>query len=228
MNLPAMLTSKEYWSKQCDNHLVIGQPGQALKLAQELLKFYNCQALDNYAELADKNQNPDLIVIPDKLTISSVRELENTISLFPWRKRRIVLIQNFATNEAWNAFLKLLEETPQFTTILIRTLEPGAVPVTIRSRVKVFHLGLEPEKSEPFPKTEHLWQMFFRNLDLSKKDRPELESTLMEHARYEIGIGNFKEAYIFSEAAKKVSQNYSSLITLDKMVAELLIESKSK
>lgn len=75
--------------------------------------------------------------------VATIRALVQTASLSPALARRKVLIIGDAehmvvqegSDQAANAFLKLLEEPPADTTIILTSSEPGALLPTIRSRV---------------------------------------------------------------------------------------------
>ncbi|HEY4307105.1 MAG TPA: hypothetical protein VGM82_21725 [Gemmatimonadaceae bacterium] len=77
------------------------------------------------------------------LFVSTIRALVQTASMSPAIARRKVMIVGDAeqmvvqegSDQAANAFLKLLEEPPADTTILLTSSEPGALLPTIRSRV---------------------------------------------------------------------------------------------
>lgn len=75
--------------------------------------------------------------------VATIRALAQTATLSPALARRKVLIVGDAeqmvvqegSDQAANAFLKLLEEPPADTTIILTSSEPGALLPTIRSRV---------------------------------------------------------------------------------------------
>jgi DNA polymerase-3 subunit delta' len=77
------------------------------------------------------------------LFIGTIRALVQTASMSPALAKRKVLIVGDAeqmivqegSDQAANAFLKLLEEPPADTTIVLTSSEPGALLPTIRSRV---------------------------------------------------------------------------------------------
>jgi DNA polymerase III subunit gamma/tau len=100
--------------------------------------------------------------------IDEMRELRERVKFLPASLRRKVYIIDEAhmlTTEAWNAFLKTLEEPPPHVLFLLATTEPHKVPETVRSRVQRFdfrrvegaeiaaHLGriLEQEEAEADP-----------------------------------------------------------------------------
>lgn len=75
--------------------------------------------------------------------VSTVRALVHTAALAPALGRRKVIVVGEAdrmvaqegSDQAANAFLKLLEEPPADTTIVLTSSEPGALLPTVRSRV---------------------------------------------------------------------------------------------
>ena len=75
--------------------------------------------------------------------VATIRALVQTASMSPALARRKVLVIGDAeqmvvqegSDQAANAFLKLLEEPPADTTIILTSSEPGALLPTIRSRV---------------------------------------------------------------------------------------------
>jgi DNA polymerase-3 subunit delta' len=79
----------------------------------------------------------------EAIYVATVRALVQTASMTPSLARRKVFVIGDAdrmvpqqeTEQAANAFLKLLEEPPDDTTVILTTSEPGALLPTIRSRV---------------------------------------------------------------------------------------------
>ncbi len=79
----------------------------------------------------------------DALYVATIRALVQMASLRPAMARRAVFVVGDAermvsqegADQAANAFLKLLEEPPAATTIILTTAEPGSLLPTIRSRV---------------------------------------------------------------------------------------------
>jgi len=73
--------------------------------------------------------------------IDEMRELREKVKFLPASLRRKVYIVDEAhmlTAEAWNAFLKTLEEPPGHVLFVLATTEPHKVPETVRSRVQRF------------------------------------------------------------------------------------------
>jgi DNA polymerase-3 subunit gamma/tau len=73
--------------------------------------------------------------------IDEMRELRERVKFLPALLRRKVYIIDEAhmlTTEAWNAFLKTLEEPPPHVLFILATTEPHKVPETVRSRVQRF------------------------------------------------------------------------------------------
>jgi DNA polymerase III subunit gamma/tau len=73
--------------------------------------------------------------------IDEMRDLRDKVKYLPASLRRKVYIIDEAhmlTAEAWNAFLKTLEEPPAHVLFVLATTEPHKVPETVRSRVQRF------------------------------------------------------------------------------------------
>jgi DNA polymerase-3 subunit gamma/tau len=73
--------------------------------------------------------------------IDEMRDLREKVKYLPASLRRKVYIIDEAhmlTTEAWNAFLKTLEEPPPHVLFVLATTEPHKVPETVRSRVQRF------------------------------------------------------------------------------------------
>ncbi len=79
----------------------------------------------------------------DAIYVATVRAIVHTAALAPSLGRRKVIVVGDAermvaqegSDQAANAFLKLLEEPPADTTIILTSSEPGALLPTVRSRV---------------------------------------------------------------------------------------------
>jgi DNA polymerase III subunit delta' len=101
--------------------------------------------------MADRRESP-WYPPPDGMAshpLASVRVLQRIVALTPFRARRKVvilgdaerLVVQEASTEAANALLKILEEPPADTTVLLTVAEPRALLPTIRSRVVPIRVG---------------------------------------------------------------------------------------
>ncbi len=106
--------------------------------------------------IAERLENGGLYEAPggdEAIFVATVRALVHTAALAPAMGRRKVFVVGDAdrmvaqegSEQAANAFLKLLEEPPANTTILLTTSEPGALLPTIRSRVVAVRVPPLPE-----------------------------------------------------------------------------------
>ncbi|MFI5287778.1 MAG: DNA polymerase III subunit gamma/tau [Candidatus Dormibacteria bacterium] len=80
-------------------------------------------------------------------SIDDMRELRERVGYLPASLRRKIYIIDEAhmlTTDAWNAFLKTLEEPPPHVLFVLATTEPHKVPETIRSRVQRFDFRRVP------------------------------------------------------------------------------------
>jgi DNA polymerase-3 subunit delta' len=112
------------------------------------------QVRDDYAEAtAERVQNSGLYSAPsgsEGIYVATVRSLVLRAAMSPAMGRRKVMIVGDAermvpqegSDMAANAFLKLLEEPPADTTIILTSSEPGALLPTIRSRVVTVRVPL--------------------------------------------------------------------------------------
>lgn len=96
--------------------------------------------------IAERMRNAGIYEAPggdESIFITTTQALVQTASLSPAMGRRKVLVVGDAermvaqegSDQAANAFLKLLEEPPANTTVVLTSSEPGALLPTIRSRV---------------------------------------------------------------------------------------------
>lgn len=105
------------------------------------------EVLDDYADAtAERARNHGLYAPPggsEAIYVASVRALVRLAAFTPTMGKRKVFIAGDAermvpqegADAAANAFLKLLEEPPADTTLILTSSEPGALLPTIRSRV---------------------------------------------------------------------------------------------
>ncbi len=86
--------------------------------------------------------------------IDEMRDLREKVKYLPASLRRKVYIIDEAhmlTTEAWNAFLKTLEEPPAHVLFVLATTEPHKVPETVRSRVQRFDFRRVADAPTPPP-----------------------------------------------------------------------------
>src|SRR5687767_6527265 len=115
------------------------------------------QVRDDYAEaIADRAAAGGLYAPPsgsEGIYVATVRSLVQRASMSPAMGKRKIFIVGDAermvpqegADMAANAFLKLLEEPPADTTIILTSSEPGALLPTIRSRVIAVRVPLVPD-----------------------------------------------------------------------------------
>lgn len=134
-----------------DLHWVFPRP--RLKDADPDLK----QVRDDYGEAtAERASNSGLYAAPsgsEGIFVATVRSLVQRAAMAPAMGNRKIFIVGDAermvpqegADMAANAFLKLLEEPPANTTIILTSSEPGALLPTIRSRVVAVRVPLVPD-----------------------------------------------------------------------------------
>lgn len=113
---------------------------------------------DDYAEaIAERASNAGLYAPPsgsEGIYVATVRSIVQQAVLSPAMAKRKVFIIGDAermvpqegSEQAANAFLKLLEEPPANTTIILSSSEPGALLPTVRSRVVSFSVATVPRE----------------------------------------------------------------------------------
>ena len=96
--------------------------------------------------------HPDVMVVPPDppqmmIKVDQVRQVIQTAHFKPQEARRRVFIftDSAFMKEAANSLLKILEEPPEFATILLLTRNPGELLPTIRSRCVRFTLAALPD-----------------------------------------------------------------------------------
>jgi DNA polymerase-3 subunit delta' len=116
------------------------------------------EVLDEYAEAAAERAAKGGLYAPpsglEAIFVAAVRGLVQHAVYTPTvAKRKVIIVGDAermvpqaANEEAANAFLKLLEEPPADTTVIITTSEPGALLPTIRSRVVALRVAPLPER----------------------------------------------------------------------------------
>jgi len=138
-----------------------GKEGEGkLEMAKEFAKAVNCQKGKEEAcgdcsscRKADMSNHPDIISIgPDGRSIKNdqVKALQTEMHLKPYESRRKIFIIDSAdtmTPQAQNSLLKVLEEPPSSSLlILVSSNEVGLLP-TVRSRCQRIHFGRRLEEN---------------------------------------------------------------------------------
>jgi DNA polymerase-3 subunit delta' len=143
------------------SYLFTGQEGIGKKLvAKTLAKAVNCKngASDSCEKCApcvkiEKNQHPDVHIIQEdngQIKIDAIRQMQREINLRPYEARFKVFIIDNAHNltaEAANSLLKILEEPPADTIIILITDKPALLFRTIISRCKILKFSSLPRMS---------------------------------------------------------------------------------
>src|SRR5438105_3372357 len=113
---------------------------------------------DDYAEaIAERVAASGLYPTPsgtDGIYVATVRAIVRAAALSPALASRKVfvigdaerMVSQVGSEEAANAFLKLLEEPPADTTVILTSSEPGALLPTIRSRVIAVPVASLPDR----------------------------------------------------------------------------------
>jgi DNA polymerase-3 subunit gamma/tau len=125
-------------------------------------------------------------------SIDDMRELRERVGYLPAVLRRKVYIIDEAhmlTTDAWNAFLKTLEEPPPHVLFVLATTEPHKVPETIRSRVQRFDF-----RRVPVPAIEQLLA------DVARKEDGQVEPDALQLLATS-AQGSLRDALVLLEQA---------------------------
>lgn len=117
-------------------------------------------------------------------TIRGARRFMHLRTLGTQELRRILMIEQAQalTIEAQNAFLKLLEEPPADTVIILTATSATKLLPTLRSRLQTIHINTPPEPAM----REHFAQLGFSAADIGRayhisQGHPGLMHALLEH-----------------------------------------------
>lgn len=139
-------------SRLSGSYLFAGEDGIGKKLvAKTLAKALNCEnetqdSCDRCASCLkiERGQYPDMHCLDteasDSIKIEYIRQLQKDINLRPYAGRKKVFIIDDAHNltpEAANALLKILEEPPEDSLIILISAKPALLFKTIISRCKM-------------------------------------------------------------------------------------------
>src|ERR1017187_8783867 len=102
-----------------------------------------CNACDSCLRIAQGQELVDVLEIDaaSNRGIEEIRELRDNVRYAPARSRYKVYIVDEAhqiTHDAFNAFLKTLEEPPEHAVFVLATTEHQKIPATILSRCQLF------------------------------------------------------------------------------------------
>jgi DNA polymerase-3 subunit delta' len=137
---------------KCDNCLRIGESQDLdVRFAEAVEVREGLRDTDKRETRIFVQTHPDVLVIPPDppqmmIKVDQVRHVNTTIRYKPDKgHRRVFIFTNAAfMKEAANALLKVLEEPPEYATILLLTRNPGELLPTIRSRCATYTLGPLP------------------------------------------------------------------------------------
>ncbi|MFH1269707.1 MAG: DNA polymerase III subunit delta' [Candidatus Omnitrophota bacterium] len=173
------------------SYLFTGEEGVGKRLAAKILaKALNCEkegqdSCDACASCLkiEKGQHPDIHIIgapesegSDSIKIEYIRQLQKEINLRPYEgKKKVFIIDNAhnLTPDAANALLKVLEEPPADSLIILVSAKPALLFKTIISRCKIIKFyPLERVKLEETLKRDfHLDQTLAHYLAYSSEGR---------------------------------------------------------
>lgn len=142
--------------------------------------------------------------------IDDVREIRDSVNVLPFESKfKVYIIDevHMLTKDAWNAFLKTLEEPPAHVVFILATTELEKVPETVISRCQTF--------SFKQPNLEILRDFAE---DVAKKEGATLESAAAELVAL-LGDGSFRDAHgilekvLSSTKDKKITREEVELVS---------------
>lgn len=112
-----------------------------------------CQLCGNCKLLSSKT-HPDLILLGggETIKIAEIRNLQKTLYLKPYKashKVAIIKDAHLMTEESANALLKVLEEPPKSSVIILTSPDKMLLPETVVSRSQVVNFGTNSEHILP-------------------------------------------------------------------------------
>ncbi|MDQ3089940.1 MAG: DNA polymerase III subunit gamma/tau [bacterium] len=142
--------------------------------------------------------------------IDDIRSIRDSVSTLPFESKYKVYIfdeVHMLTKDAWNAFLKTLEEPPAHVVFILATTELGKVPETVISRCQIFTF------KEPSQKV-----LAEFSLNIAKKEGITLEKDAAELIAL-LGDGSFRDSHgilekvISSTTDKNITREEIELVT---------------
>lgn len=142
--------------------------------------------------------------------IDDVREIRESVSTLPFESRYKVYIideVHMLTRDAWNAFLKTLEEPPAHVVFILATTELEKVPETVVSRCQTFQF-----------KSPNLTVLRDFALSVAEKEGVKLDADAAELVAL-LGDGSFRDAHgilekvLSSTKDKKITRAEVEVVT---------------
>ena len=152
----------------------------------------------------------------DALPVKQVRKASAWIRLMPAGKKKILIIENAdkMQESARNAFLKILEEPPEYAVFILTTTRRTAIIPTILSRVRPY-IFIEREASDQRAVIERV----FRNQEFCKEQPPNRPIHIISYLRSFLPVSpeHFREAAaLFLEyCLRRVEQKRKFAILVD-------------
>jgi DNA polymerase III subunit gamma/tau len=161
--------------------------------------------------------------------IDDIRSIRESVSTLPFEsKYKVYIIDevHMLTKDAWNAFLKTLEEPPKHVVFILATTELGKVPETVISRCQTFTF------KEP---SQKILTDFAHNI--AKKEGVALDKDAAELIAL-LGDGSFRDSHgilekvLSSTKDKKVTREEVEAVTgapkaeLVRSILEAVVEKK--
>lgn len=170
--------------------LISGADDEKEKIANLLARAILCTGerkpcgACNSCRKAEAMIHPDLLVFETEKTmiqVDEIRDIRKDAFIFPndgEKKVYIIKAADKMNPQAQNAFLKILEEPPKFTTFILLCTNHNSFLTTILSRVTHLRLQEQEDYSEVSDETKELAGLVAESI--AKRDELEILSTFMQ------------------------------------------------
>ncbi|MEA2078012.1 MAG: DNA polymerase III subunit [Candidatus Marinimicrobia bacterium] len=166
----------------------------------------------------------------NQILISSIRHIKRELAMKPAESgRQVVLVfqVEMANTASFNSFLKILEEPPARTTIILTTSALEAVPPTIRSRCQIVKFNPVPDiqlveylvsQGQDDSNAQRIARLSAGNVQhaktLMEADFSEVDATILDFWRIMMG-GKVSGQWVTTADITQVIESYTSMAKSD-------------
>ncbi|MFS0876710.1 DNA polymerase III subunit gamma/tau [Solibacillus isronensis] len=142
--------------------------------------------------------------------VDHIRELKETVSIMPLNgKYKVIILDevHMLSTQAFNAFLKLLEEPPKHVVFILATTEVHKLPATVLSRCQRYDFS-RITSATIVQRLQHILVQENRKMD---------EEAL--HLIAQVANGGLRDAVSLLDQALSMASNTDEVVTLDSVLA---------
>lgn len=180
-------------------------------------------------------EHPDYYEIEEKeknsIGIELIKNLNEILHIRAYQgKNRLIVIKNGEklTHQAQNAMLKIIEEPPKFTQIIIFSTNDFNILDTIKSRCLINHYKTtKPEKKEKSILNLEIYERFKILKDIytikNSNEKKETIHNFLENLYYEIDQipCNSKKLQLINDSYKKIKANTNIKLVLENLLINI-------